>query len=200
MRKEYGKALRELFTARMKADFPEWRPVSAPKQWYWPGERVFVQDSYPGVWLVVVLVPDLKDHDAFYVEIGWSIHKRVPELSMRPCPDDPRSEAALNRDEYLCSLGELIPGGDKLHGDVHGWVIDHRTFSVDSGEILTALLERQTRLGAEQARAAVSPFVDNAIAALAEYGVPYLKSRLSLLAERRSNTLLNSDAQKPPAG
>lgn len=188
MRKEYGKALRELFTARMKADFPEWRPVSAPEHWYWPGERVFVQDHHPCAWLVVVLVPDLKDHDAFCVEIGWSLHKRVPELSMRPCPDDPGNEAVLNRDEYLCSLGELIPDDNKPHNGEDAWIIDQRTFSTNADEIFAALIERQTRLSTEQARSAVTPFVENAIDALAKYGVPYLESRLPLLSERRSNT------------
>lgn len=196
---EYGKALRELFTTRMKVDFSEWRPVAAPKHWYWPGERVFVQ-QHPNAWFVLVLSPDLKDHDAFYVQVGWSLRKRVPELSMRPCPDDPRNEAVLNREEYLCSLGELIHGRKKPQGDMDGWVIDPRTFSTNSDEILAALVERQTKLSAEQARAVVSPLVDDAIAALAQYGVPYLESRLPLFSASRSNTSLNSDAQKPRAG
>jgi hypothetical protein len=200
MRKEYGKALRELFAARMKAEFPEWRSVSAPKPWYWPGERIFVQDRHPAAWLLVILQPDLKDHDAFNIEIGWSIHRRVPELSMRPCPDNPNSDEAVNRDEYVCRLSDLLPERSNIHGWVNGWVIDPRTFSANPEESFSALVERQTKISAEQARAAVSPFVENAVTALRRYGIPYLEGRLPLLAARRSNTPLNPDAQKPRAG
>lgn len=196
MRKEYGKALRELFAARMKADLPEWRSVPAPKTHYWPGERVFVQDSHPAAWLVVVLQPDLKDHDAFNVEIGWSIRRRAPELSMRPCADDPNSEAALNRDEYLVRLSDLIPEKSRIDGWVDGWVIDPRTFSTDFQESFSALVERQTRMSAEQARSSLSPFVDDAVTALKRYGIPYLEGRLPLLAARRSRTPLDPDPQE----
>lgn len=188
MRKEYSKAVRDLFTARMQAELPEWRSVTAPKPWYWPGERVFVRDRHVAAWLVVVLVPDLKDHDAFSVEIGWSIHKRVPELSMRLCGDDPRDTTPLNRDEYLCQLSELIPNREKLHGYVASWVIDPRTFSMHTDEVQAALLERQTKLSAAQARSAVAPFVDDAILALTQYGIPYLESRLLLLPGSGSST------------
>lgn len=83
---------------------------------------------------------------------------------------------------------------------MYGWVIDPRTFSTNFDEIFAALAERQTKLSAEQVRAVVSPLVDDAIAALAQHGVPYLESQLPLLLASRSSTSLNSDAHKPRAG
>lgn len=120
MRKEYGKALRELFTTRMNAEFPEWLLVPAPKHWYWPGERVFVQDRSPGAWLVALLVPNLKDHDAFHNEVGWSLRNRVPELSMRPCPDLITNETQLTHGpDNMLFLRRLrgSAGADSFCGD-----------------------------------------------------------------------------------
>jgi len=193
MRREYGKALREMFAARMKAGLPDWRPIKTVNPWYWPGERIFVQDGHPTGWMVVVLQPSLKDHDAFHIEIGWSIHRRAPELSMRPCADAPNSEEASNRDEYLCRLGDLLPDRQLENG----WVIDRRTFSADPDETLAALIERQTRLGAEQARATLAPFVEDAVNALQRYGVPYLESRLAMLAERHFQSVPGPDENGP---
>jgi hypothetical protein len=185
MRKEYGKALRELFAARMQADFPGWRAVPPPTPWYWPGERLYVLDNHPVAWLVIVLQPNLKDHDAFNVEVGWSVLRRVPELSMRPPPDDPHSDEAIQKDEYVCRLSELLPETGTQQGWTERWVIDRRTYSVDAAEILAAFTERLTRISAEQARSTLTPFVDDAMSALKHCGIPYLQGRLELLAARR---------------
>ncbi len=179
MRTEYGKALRDLFTARMRTELSAWRAVTPPKSHYWPGERVFVLDQHPAAWLIVTLVPNAGEHDAFEVEIGWSVLHRVPELSMRPSPEDPRDSETLRRDEYACRLANLVPDRSDTPG---GWVIDPRTYSMDAHAILAALTERQTKRSPAEARAIVQPFVDDAMTTLLQVGVPYLESRLPLLA------------------
>ena len=175
MRKEYGKALRDMFAALMKAKLPEWKPAQLPKSHYFGGERGFVLDRSPAAWLVIVLQPNLKDHDAFDVQIGWSAHGRMPEISMRPCMEEPHSADAAAREEYLCSLGALAPG-NKLP---NGWVIDPRTFSVDVGQVLAAMTERQARITDAQARETLTPFVDEAFGVLTQQGLPYLERQLS---------------------
>ncbi|MDM4769189.1 hypothetical protein [Solimonas sp. SE-A11] len=176
MRKEYGAALRELFAARMKAEFPAWREVPAPKTWFFPGERLYVRDDHPAAWQVIVLQPDMKDHDSFDIEIGWSRLKRVPELSMRPSLESPDSAEALAREEYICRLSSLIPARDQ---PAPGWILDPRTYSTDFNQIMAAMTERQVKLTKEQARAAMTPFVDEAFAVLGDRGLSWLESRLA---------------------
>jgi hypothetical protein len=185
MRKEYGNALRRMFTERMRSQLPDWRAVPPPKPWYWPGERLFVNDRHAPVWLVVVLQPDLGDHDAFNIEIGWSALGRVPELGMRPCPDDPHGVDPAAWDEYLCRLSSLLPTERRLYGWVDGWVVDERTFSADPAATMAALVERQTRISAEQARAKLAPFVDDAWSALRDRGLPFLDEKVRLLTAHR---------------
>ena len=182
MRKEYGKALRKIFAAQMQTDFPNWRPVRPPKAHYWGGERAYMLDISPAAWLVVILEPNVKGHDAFDIEVGWSLHGRVPELGMRPCAEDPNSDEAVARDEYLCRLSHLV-GNQEYQ---NGWVMDGRTFSIDPDDALAALIDRQKRISPQEARTAVCPFVEDALLMLARHGVPYLESRLPLLAARDS--------------
>ncbi len=177
MRKEYGLALRELFAGAMQRRLPDWRPLPAPRPWYWPGERLFVDQRDPAGWRVVVLQPDLKDHEAFDLGIGWSRLHRVPELSMRPSMESPRSSAARAREEFLGVLSDLVPG--RADAMTRGWVIDTRSYSLDAAQILAALTERQVRIGAAQARALLAPFVEDAIDGLCRYGLPYLDECLS---------------------
>jgi hypothetical protein len=195
MRKEYGNALRHLFTERMRSELPDWRPVPPPKPWYWPGERLFVNDRHDPIWLIIVLQPDLGDHDAFNIEIGWSVHARVPELGMRPSLDGPNGVDPARQDEYLCRLSNLLPAEHRLHGWVDGWVVDERTFSADPAATMAALVERQTRIDAEQARSRLAPFVDDAWSVLRDRGLPWLDEQVALLAGNRKTKLTMTSAR-----
>lgn len=181
MRKEYGKALRELFAARMETTLPSWKSVKPPKSHYFPGERAFVLDRAPVAWLVIILQPNLKDHDAFDIQIGWSTLCRLPEISMRPCIEKPRSAEAQGQAEYACSLRELAFENERANG----WVIDDRTFSVDVTRIMAAMMERQEKITHEKACETLAPFVDDAASALIGVGVPYLESCLATISRRR---------------
>jgi len=176
MRQEYGKALRTLFAEGMARRFPAWQPLPGGKPWYWPGERLYACRQ-ADLWWIAVLEPDLKDHDAFSLSVGWSRLNRAPQLSMRPSREAPRSLQARMRDEYLCPLPLLIGQRPTLHGHPLPWLLDPRTASRDPRQLLAAFIERQaTRPAAEQARAQLAPLVEEALDALEHWGIPYLQA------------------------
>jgi hypothetical protein len=84
VRKEYGVALREVFSETLTAVCPYFALVKKPTMLAGvPGERAYrwiVTDSQH---LWVVLVPD-QQREAFTIELGWSRLGRFPQLTMRP--------------------------------------------------------------------------------------------------------------------
>lgn len=179
MRQEYGKALRTLFAEGMSQRFADWQPQTAGPPWYWPGERLYACRQ-ADAWWVVVLEPDLKDHDAFSLSVGWSRLGRAPQLSMRPSMEAPLSLQAMRRDEYLCPLPLLIPQRPRLHGHPVPWLVDPRSASRDPLDELAAFMDRQrNRPSTEEARALLAPLVADALDALQRWGIPYLEELLS---------------------
>lgn len=192
MRKEYGKALRTLFAEGMQKRLGDWRPVPAPAPWYWPGERLYMHPAPEGMWLLILLEPDIKDHDAFSLSVGWSRLSRAPQLSMRPAMEAPRSAQALMRDEYLCPLPQLIPQRPCRDGRLADWLIDPRSASCNPLEVFAAFVERQ------QARLRLAPLVEDALNALVEWGLPYLEQVLAQEAPGQAPTMLSGDAPDQP--
>ena len=170
MRKEYGQAVRELFAEGMAAAFATWTAVDVPRTHYWSGERAYVEDPGAETWGVVILAPNPKEHDAFDLELGWSRLGRVPQLSVRPSPDEPGGVAVATREEYLCRLSQLVPDRPD------GWVIDPRTLSLDPSDIMAALTDRETPLSKEKARETVRPIMAEALDALTHHGLPWLQT------------------------
>ena len=174
MRKEYGKALRDIFAERMQRDHPEWTPVAAPKPWYWSGERVYVQQRGP-MWLVLVLQPNLKDYESFHIEVGWSRLGRVPELSMRPSFATPGTPEALACEEYVCRLSELVPAAATDRELWDGWVVEPFVTAESVEESVAVMAARLEKIGAAEARARVAPHLEDAFGALVAFGIPYLE-------------------------
>ncbi len=193
MRKDYGKALRELFAQGMAQRFPAWRAVTPPASHYWPGERVFVHEGHPVAWQVLIVGPDPKGREAFRVELGWSTLRRVPLLSMRPLPDDPRGSKAQAREEFVYALGDVMP--DRKSCD---WVVQPAPkLGSTVNAVVSALMSPQQPITAAQARAAVGPRVDAALAALAgPWGLSYLESCLQSLESTRDGAARARDAAK----
>jgi hypothetical protein len=104
---------------------------------------------------------------------------------MRPSLDGPNGVDPASQGEYLCRLSKLLPAEHRLYAWVDGWVVDERTFSADAAAIMAALVERQTRIGAEQARSKLAPFVDDAWSVLRDLGLPWLDEQVALLAGKR---------------
>lgn len=180
MRQEYGKALRTLFADGMTRRFPAWKPLPGTNPWYWPGERLYVCPK-EDLWWVLVLEPDIGDHDAFSVSVGWSRLARAPQLSMRPSAEPPRSLQAMLRDEYLCPLSLLIPRRQRLYGHPLPWLLDPRSASRDPLDVLALFTHpRHGRPSAERARSELGPLVEDALEALQHWGLPYLEEMQSL--------------------
>jgi len=170
MRKECGKALRELFTAEMKTVLPQFLPVKVSSKYIFPGERAFRWIPVEPVHLWILLVPHHKGGEEFTVEIGWSKLGRFPELSMRPSlpgPSERRDEFAL--DEYVCRLGMLISGRD------YWWEVEHFEFP-DSEEAWMAYLQSKVNpLSTQEAIQIVRPRVQDAVEKLRLHAVPYFE-------------------------
>jgi hypothetical protein len=115
VRKEYGKALREQFAARMKQQLPQFQPVtvkhpSSTKYAWWTGERVFRWIAKDSVHCFIILVPTPKGADEFTVEVGWSTLGRYPELTQRPGDVPTLEREEFGKPEFTCRLSWLIPG------------------------------------------------------------------------------------------
>ncbi len=170
MRKEYGKALRHLFSAEMKNRLPRFLPVKLSSVYLLPGERAFRWIQAEAIHLWILLCPDQKGREAFTVEIGWSKLGRFPELSMRPSFQTPtarRDEFAL--DEYVCRLGMLVSGED------HWWELESLA-DLDSQEAYLACLQAKVSpVSPEEATRIVRPHVEDAVGKLCLYAVPCLE-------------------------
>ncbi len=170
MRKEYGKALRELFTVEMNARLPQFLPIKVSSIYLFPGERAFRWIPAEPIHLWILLCPHQKGREAFTVEIGWSRLGRFPELSMRPSLEVPsarRVEFAM--DEYVCRLGMLVSGGD------YWWQLEDSELP-DSQETYRAYLQSKTiPVTPQDAIQVVRPQVQDAVDKLRLYAIPYLE-------------------------
>lgn len=170
MRKEYGKALRQLFSAEMNNLLPRFLPVKLSSLYILPGERPFRWIPVEAVHLWILLCPDQKGREAFTVEIGWSKLGRFPELSMRPsfrAPSSGREEFAL--DEYVCRLGMLVSGDDSW------WELESPA-DLNSQEAYLAYLQAKiSSISPEEADRIVRPHVEDAVEKLCLHGIPYLE-------------------------
>ncbi len=103
MRKEYGVALRDLFTVLLSRACPLFECVKKPRILAgFPGEHTYRWPVTANQHAWVVLVPDQK-REAFTIELGWSRKGRFPQLTMRPSFAHPKD--AGPEDEYLMPLG-----------------------------------------------------------------------------------------------
>jgi len=170
MRKEYGKVLRQLFSAEMTNRLPRFLPVKVSSIHILPGERAFRWIPVEPIHFWVLLCPDQKGREAFTVEIGWSKLGRFPELSMRPsfeAPSSRRDEFAM--DEYVCRLGMLVSGRD------YWWELEALE-DLDSQEACMVYLQRKVNsVSPQEAIRVVRPHVEDAMEKLLLYGVPYLE-------------------------
>lgn len=167
MRKEYGNALRKLFSAQMKQVLPRFKEVKVKSVYCAPGERAYrwIVSEPTHCW--IVLSPDLKGYDRFHVLIGWSKRARYPEVSMIPCAEQPTPDhAEFAYDEYLIRLPSLWTTIDTP------WVV--REFRVlTSAEDLQASM---VPISPEQALNDVTPLVNDAISRLQTQGLSYLET------------------------
>jgi hypothetical protein len=168
MRKEYGKVLRESFTALMKQQLPQFKPIKYPAHPHiWPGDRIFRWIPREPIHCFIILVPTQKGYDTFTIEIGWSTLGRYPPLEMRPVDDPTPERKEFGKPEFVCRLPWLIPDlADWWSVTGKDWA---EGFTLD--EILTSLKP----LPLEEARQTVLPVLTKAMQYLLSHGVPYLE-------------------------
>jgi hypothetical protein len=175
MRKEYGKALRQYFSKKMRETLPDFKEEKVKSVYLWPGQRAFGRTVAGSLTCWIVLSPSLKDYEEFTVLIGWSTLGRYPELSVipsiqRPSPD----RAEFRQPEYLTRLPQLWTHQDEW------WVIEafKPVFTVEE---MTA---RMAPIPAGVAEEKVIPRVEDAIRKVMEFGIPYLSAFVESRAGR----------------
>lgn len=179
MRKEYGQALRALFTAEMQSRLPQFEPSQVKSKYLFPGERVFCWNPQESIRCWIILQPNLKGHESFSVEIGWSKLARFPELSMRPSFSSPSEDRAeFDEPEYVCRLGK-----DRLGEDYWAEVEAFRC-GLTEAECMAILQEQLRPIPPEEAKAKVQPHVVDAVDRLVRFGVPYLEQFAASCADR----------------
>ncbi len=174
MRKEYGKALRELFARGMRDRFPQFAPARVSSRYVFPGERLFRWAPAESLHCWVILSPDGKGREAFYVEIGWSRLGRFPELGMRPSCADPRSADVAGERECVVRLRSLREPHDS------GWELPDPALAATEGnaspeDVVRALQRSLLPISPSQADADVAPLVEDAFTRLRDDGVPFLE-------------------------
>jgi hypothetical protein len=167
MKKEYGKALRQLFAQSMKAELPQFRESKLKSLYLFPGERAYLWAVSNTLHCWVVLSPSPKDYDEFTLLIGWSKHGRYPELSCIPSMQSPKADRAeFTRDEYLIRLPTLWT--DK--GD--WWVVRPFKPARSSKELLAQVAPIAPDVALRQTQ----PQVNDAMEKLKSLGIPYLQA------------------------
>jgi hypothetical protein len=168
MRKEYGVALRELFTESFLDVCPFFVLVKkASISTGVPGERAFCWRVSETLHMWVIVVPHQKA-EAFTIELGWSRKGRFPQLAMRPSLV-PTSDAGPH-DEYLCRLGDLSRGQDWW------WSIEELPLNATQDEIMAYIIAQTKLLPPEVARARVTPHVQEAVGEFERFGLPFLRT------------------------
>lgn len=168
MRKEYGKALREEFARQLAQRLPGFQREKARSCYLFPGERAFCRAVSGELHLYVILTPDLRGHEAFTVELGWSRLGRFPELSMRPnLMGVPEDDAEFTRDEAVVRLPCLT-------GDPEWWTVE----ALPDPPTVEALLEQQRKRSPEEAMARVEPLVTQAMDRLESAGAQFFRAFL----------------------
>ncbi len=167
MKKEYAKALRQLFARSMKAELPQFRESKQKSLYRFPGERAYLWAVSDTLHCWVVLSPSPKDYDEFTLLIGWSLHGRYPELSCIPSMQSPTADhAEYAKDEYLIRLPMLWTDKDDW------WVV--RPFKPARSS--KDLLAQMAPITPDEALRQTQPQVDDAMKRLISLGIPYLQA------------------------
>jgi hypothetical protein len=113
------------------------------------------------MWCVLVVH---ERFDKFSFEVGWSVHGRFPELSVRPSLRLPAEAHSLP--EYMVRLGQLIEGADRW------WEVEAFAGTSNLQDVIAAT----KAMAPEVARAKVESVTASALAALESYAVPFLEA------------------------
>lgn len=106
------KQLKDSVIRVMKTELPSFKRWTEKSLFIWPGELVF-HEAIISLNTFIVFSMHEQDDSLFTVDIGWSRQKRFPEIDMRPCDENPQSDAVLNEEkEFMTRLGILMNKDD----------------------------------------------------------------------------------------
>lgn len=167
VRKEYRRAVAELFLERLAECAPDFERVLLASPLLFGGESIFRWDISEDFHAFVLLVPSPQGHQAFTVELAWSCFARFPEAGMRPSvmlgPDDPQPTAL---DEGIVRLGGLASRTDVW------WSLPDP--AMERPGSVEALQESMEPIPSRAARTHASEAVDAAVTMLVDVGIPFL--------------------------
>lgn len=168
MRKEYRRAVRELFTQGMAERLPQFEAAKVKAPILFGGETVFRWAASPSLHCFILLVPDARGQQAFTVEAAWSREARFPEVSSKPTlmlgPEDPEP---LDVPEGIVRIGDLASRTDLW------WTLPDP--AMERPGDLAALQESIEPISAAEARARVNDSVAASLAVVAEAGVAFFE-------------------------
>lgn len=172
MRTEVGKLLRRMFEDRLRKVFPDFILQKAGAPYFWPGERVFVQNAGGSNRNVVILSPHPNGSDSFTVEIGWSRLGRTPELSARPSVVK-STDSPFELAEFVTRLGCLEePRWEFLQ-------IGAPISNVDPSELVNALTKQCEPIDKAEIEREIASRLDTVFSALQRVGIPFLSSAIN---------------------
>jgi hypothetical protein len=177
MSKTFNAAVRSQFAANMAAVAPQFRPAKVPSAHAWPGEKAFAWTPREGIRCWVCLIASHKGYNEFFVEVGWSARGRYPELDSRPTFAGMQTATrVLDHIELMCRLSSLgdTPGAWKYRPDAIADAPYAEQFMLEAQASLA-------QLGTEEAELAAKPLVEEAIAALVHFGLPFLERNAAQL-------------------
>jgi len=178
MRKELGKLLDATIREAMRREMPYFEPWKDATG----GRTMYQFQPAPGLRLFIYFQKDPK-RDEFTVEIGWSEHDRWPADYMPGMPRD-ISELRVSRSppengEFRARLSKFweLPHKDSW------WEIVPNHARWESQRALRQIQPDSTgdnpepprEITLDQARARISPLVDDAIAKLKQFAVPFFE-------------------------
>lgn len=180
VRKEYRNAVQRLFAVGLQRRFPAyatWKPLLPPIV-KGDGKAFFRRAVGSRACVFIVLAPHCKQDDAFFVELGWSAHDRVPDVHVWPSAFATPERRELEQPEGVIRLGDLDgSGGMWSTGALE------RAMAAGDQAALLAHLEHQIRpLSPAEAEAEMQPLVEAALEAVERVGVAFLDAAAEVLA------------------
>jgi hypothetical protein len=171
MRREFKRALKEQFGERLAKCDGCFTKMRSRSLYVLPRDIVYTKMTHQENVRLFVIVVVHEERGAFSLEIGWSALGRFPELSSRPAGRPTPNRIEFSRPEFVCRLADLfgLPGFE--------WVIAP-SFDPHTDDFLRFVKESCEPIPSEEAAARVKSQVEDAIAKLVGFGLPYLDQYL----------------------
>lgn len=177
MKKEYKRALHLGFAREFLAKHPEYMNLTPAKPFFSKDELVLGIKRESGQGHFVILSPHPSGHEAFTIEVGWSMNGEQPRLAMRPSAGDPTVVTADTCDEFVTRLAYLDQNIPEF------WYVEQLPFGMSAEQTLRQILESTKPITPEQAIARVQESLSSALAATEAVGLPFLQKK-SVVTER----------------